>query len=121
MRKSMNRITWPSLRRPSCKVALPWSLFALSLAFNGVYFLDRVVARHHDMVKFTHAFEPLAVVDGTFREVQGSLGAAEKGYADHLPPDWGSLSGDGNGMSPVSSESWPRFPSTLPEVRADDQ
>ena len=100
---------------------MPWSLFALSLVFNGVYFLDRVVARQHDIVKFTHGFEVLSVVDENIRDVQVSLGMAEKGYADHLPPDWGSLSGDGGEASPVSSASWPRFPSTLPEVRADDR
>lgn len=75
----MNRIAWPSLRRPSCKVALPWSLFALSLVFNGVYFLDRIVARHHDIVKFAHAFEPLSVVDETIREVQDVIESAGDG------------------------------------------
>ena len=117
----MSRIAWPSVRPPSARVALPWSLLALSLVFNGLYFLDRVVARQHDIVKFTHAFEPLSVVDEAIREVQGSLGVAGDGYADHLPLDWGSLFDDGSRSSSVSSASWPRFPSTLPEVRADDR
>lgn len=116
----MTRITRPALRRPPYKVLLPWSLFALGLAFNGVYFLDRVVARHHDIIKFTHAFDPLFVVNETLRDVQGSLGLEVEGYAKHLPSDWGSLPAEGSVATSDSSADWPRFPSTLPEVRADD-
>ena len=73
-----------SFRRPSCAVLLPWSLLALSLAFNAAYVVDRGAARLYDARKLGDLRAPVSAIADTVREIEGRLGMSEGGVTDHV-------------------------------------